>query len=327
MQKMLIFGGAGSLGNELINFYIEKYNIVIVSRDEAKHWNVINKFQKYKNIKAIICDVRDEQRVRNILLQEKPEIIIIAQALKQVDICEKFPEESINTNILGNINITNSLKELSLLKIFNPKLVCFVSTDKACSPINIYGMCKSISEKLIINLSNHFDNIDTKILIVRYGNVLSSKGSIIPLLYKQALDETKEKFTLTHPNMTRFMMTLTEAAHLIDTALNYGENGDLWVPKLRSMRIEDLIKFFSIKFNKPYEMIGMRPGEKIHEVMISLEEAIRANIKNTYFVFNKNNKINNILSKEYSSADYLLSFIELEAFMNEYLTNINKEQQ
>jgi FlaA1/EpsC-like NDP-sugar epimerase len=326
MQKMLIFGGAGSLGNELINFYIEKYNIVIASRDEAKHWNVINKFQKNKNIKTIICDVRDAQRVKSILLQEKPNVIIIAQALKQVDICEKFPEESINTNILGNVNISNALKELSLLGTYNPNLVCFVSTDKACSPINIYGMCKSISEKLMINLSNHFDASDTRVVIVRYGNVLSSKGSIIPLLYKQALDSSKDKFTLTHSEMTRFMMTLAEAVQLIHATLNFGNNGDLWVPKLSSMKIENLIKFFSIKFNKQYEIVGMRPGEKIHEVMISLEEAIRAKVNNNYFVFNKNNEINNVLLKEYSSADYLLSYAELETFMNQYLSNINKDE-
>lgn len=323
MQKMLIFGGAGSLGNELVKFYIEKYNIIIASRDEAKHWEIVNKFKK-DNLSTIICDVRDQKRVTDILLQEKPDIVIIAQALKQVDICEKFPEESIATNILGVSNISNSIKTLNLLGSYIPKLICFISTDKACNPINVYGMCKSISEKLMMNLSHHFDKSETRVIVVRYGNVLCSKGSIIPLLLKQGLEENKKEFTLTHPDMTRFMMTLNDAARLIDTALLFGSNGDLWVPKLSSMKILDLIEFFSNKFNKPYRIIGIRPGEKIHEVMLSLEEALRINIREDYFIFNKNNSVYNNLVKEYSSSDFVLPNNSLKEFMNNYLKNEEK---
>lgn len=326
MAKMLIFGGAGSLGNELVDFYIGQYSIVVASRDEAKHWELINKFKK-PNLETIICDVRDEKRVKEVLLQEKPDVIIIAQALKQVDICERFPEESINTNVLGVVNITRELKALSLMNIFSPKLVCFVSTDKACNPINVYGMCKSISEKLMFNLANHYDQSDTRVVVVRYGNVLSSKGSIIPLLMKQAIDANKDQFTLTHPDMTRFMMSLHEAAELINTTLLYGSNGDLWVPKLPSMKILDLIKIFSSKYNKPYSVMGARPGEKIHELMLSLEEALRVSVKHGYFVFNKSNQIVSNLTKEYSSADYLLSYDELEIFMHDYISNVGTDEK
>lgn len=325
MNKMLIFGGAGSLGNELVKYYIDTYNIVIASRDEAKHWAIVNKFKK-DNLKAVICDVRDSKRVQEVLLQEKPDVVIIAQALKQVDICEKFPEESIQTNIMGISNIASSLKTLNLLGVFSPKLICFVSTDKACNPINVYGMCKSISEKLMFNLSNHFEPTNTKVVVVRYGNVLCSKGSIIPLMLKQAFDETKTQFTLTHPEMTRFMMTLNEAAQLINTTLLHGNNGDLWVPKLPSMKIIDLMKFFSAKFNKPYSVVGIRPGEKIHEAMLSLEEALRVDVQNNYFVFNKSNETKNNLQKEYSSADYILTYEELEKFMDNYLSTIDLEK-
>jgi UDP-N-acetylglucosamine 4,6-dehydratase/5-epimerase len=318
MEKMLIFGGAGSLGNELVKFYIHQYDIVIVSRDEAKHWEIINKFNRH-NLKALICDVRDAQRVQEVLLQEKPQNIIIAQALKQVDVCEKFPEESIQTNIIGVSNIGNALRSLSLMKIFSPKLICFVSTDKACNPINVYGMCKSISEKLMFNLANHFDHADTRVAIVRYGNVLSSKGSIIPLLLKQSSDPEKTKFTLTHVDMTRFMMTLNEAVHLINSTLLCGNNGDLWVPKLPSMKILDLMTFFGKKYNKPIDIVGIRPGEKIHEVMLSLEEALRVDVRDNYFVFNKENEIKNNILKEYSSADYLFSYEALEKYMDNYL--------
>ena len=318
---MLIFGGAGSLGNELVKFYIDTYDIVVVSRDEAKHWEMKNKFKRL-NLYTKICDVRDNQRVQDILLQEKPDVIIIAQALKQVDVCEQFPEESVKTNIVGVMNITNAIRSLSLMNVHRPELVCFVSTDKACSPINVYGMCKSISEKLMFNLSRHFDNSDTRVVVVRYGNVLCSKGSIIPLLIKQGQDSNKDKFTLTHVDMTRFMMTLHEAAKLIDGALTSGQNGELWVPKLPSMKILDLITIFSKKYNKPFEITGIRPGEKIHELMLSLEEAIRVEVKNNYFVMNKHSSVQNTLNKEYSSADYLLSYSELEEYMNNYLPTI-----
>jgi UDP-glucose 4-epimerase len=320
MNKLLIFGGAGSLGTQLVEYYVDKYDIVIASRDEAKHWALVNKFKK-PNINTIICDVRDKRRVDEVLLQEKPDIVIIAQALKQVDICEKFPEESINTNIIGVANIANSLKTLTSLNVFKPKAICFVSTDKSCCPINVYGMCKSISEKLMTNISDHFDGSSTKIITVRYGNVLSSKGSIIPLLLGQAKNNNCHKFTLTHEDMTRFMMTLSEAVQLIDMAILYGDNGDLWVPKLKSMKIVDLMKIFSAKFNKPYEITGIRPGEKIHELMLSLEEAVRVNIKNNSFVLNKRNKFIGALSKEYSSGECPLTYDELTVFIDNYLLN------
>ena len=329
MQKMLIFGGAGSLGHEMIKRYINNYQIVIASRDEAKHWDIINKF-KHNNLTTVICDVRDEKRVQEVISQEKPENIIIAQALKHVDVCEKFPQESIHTNILGVANILNSIKILSLMNLYSPKLICFISTDKSCEPISVYGLCKSISEKLILNISEHFENTDTRAIIVRYGNVLSSKGSIIPLLLNQATDPTKNKFTLTHVEMTRFIMTLSEAVSLIDTTIMHGKNGDLWVPKLKSMKILDLMKFFSKRFDKPYEIVGIRPGEKLHEIMISLEEAIvvdtylGTHTNDEYFIFNKKNKFSNKLSKEYSSSDYILPYNELEKYLINYLDNVEE---
>lgn len=320
MKKLFIFGGSGSLGNQLTEFYLDKYEIVIASRDEAKLWAIRNKFRNPSNLKTIVCDVRESQRVSEVLLQEKPEVIIIAHALKQVDICEQFPQESIKTNVLGTANIINALTTLNLSNIYIPEVVCFVSTDKACSPINTYGMCKSISEKIVLNASDTFKN--SKFFIVRYGNVLNSTGSILPLLLKQALDSQKEKFSLTHEAMTRFMMSLSEAVALINTAMINGQNGDLWVPKLPSMKIIDLIEYFSKKFLKSYEVIGIRPGEKIHESMLTLEEASRVEFREEYFVCHKDNQILNNLTKEYSSADYVLSSEELCKFMDLYLKGI-----
>jgi UDP-N-acetylglucosamine 4,6-dehydratase len=319
-NKMLIFGGSGSLGNELVKFYIDQYKIVVASRGEEKLWKLVNTF-KSENLSTLICDVREEKRVESVLLQEKPDIIIIAQALKQVDICEKFPMESVNTNILGVANIVQTLKKLKQMGLYSPKLVCFVSTDKACLPITIYGMCKSISEKLVLDLSQCFDGFYSRAVIVRYGNVLSSAGSIIPLLIKQGEDKNYTHFSLTNELMTRFIMTLADAVKLIDTTLKDGNNGDLWVPKLKSMKIEDLMKYFGKIYNKPYKITGLRLIEKIHEAMLSMEEAIHVNIVQDYFVFNQRNPITNNLNKEYSSADYLLTEKELTSFMDEYLAN------
>lgn len=321
MKKILIFGGAGSLGNELTSYYLNSHQIFIASRDEAKHWEIKNKF-KNENLKTLICDVRDYDRVYQVLLQVKPDIIIIAHALKQVDLCEIFPEESVKTNILGVINIEKSLKELIESKVFMPEKICFISTDKSCNPINVYGMCKSISEKIMTNFSEYINslNIKSKVLVVRYGNVLSSKGSIIPLLLNQ-IKEGKD-FTLTHPEMTRFVMTLSQAVLLIDQAMSYGNNGEIWVPKLPSMKIKDLLEIFCEKFNKSYILIGIRPGEKIHEVMLSLEEMMKASEWNNYFIIkNKNIKES---AKEYSSADFVMKYDDLKSYILNFLNEMYK---
>lgn len=316
MKKILIFGGAGSLGTELIKYYIDNNFIYVASRDEAKHWELKNKFNN-KKLETKICDVRDFDRVHQVISEIKPDIILIAHALKQVDICEMFPEESVKTNILGTLNIVKSLKQLIDYNVFSPEKICFISTDKSCNPINVYGMCKSISEKIMINFSEYLKNSDlySKVLIVRYGNVLSSKGSIIPLLIKQANSDSD--FTLTHVDMTRFMMTLKEAVLLIDNSINIGNNGELWVPRLPSMKIIDLINIFCKKFNKSYKIIGLRPGEKIHEIMMSLEEGMKSSNLDNYFVIKDD--VTNNLNKEYSSADCLLSYDDLEKYILTFL--------
>lgn len=316
MKKILIFGGAGSLGTELINYYIDSYQIFIASRDEAKHWEIKSKL-KNKKINSLICDVRDSDRVYQVLLEVKPDIIIIAHALKQVDVCEIFPEESVKTNILGIINIEKNLKKLIGNNSFIPEKICFISTDKSCNPINVYGMCKSISEKIMLNFADYLrdSKVKTKILVVRYGNVLSSKGSIIPLLLKQVKEDSN--FTLTHEDMTRFIMTLSEAVALIDTALNFGHNGEMWVPKLPSMKIKDLMQIFCEKFNKSYDIVGIRPGEKIHEVMLSLEEMMRADTYLNYFIIT--NKITSNFGKEYSSSSFVLPYEDLKEYILKFL--------
>lgn len=302
MNKILIFGGSGSLGTELIKYY-NNHEIVIYSRDEAKHWKLKNQF---KNIDCVIGDVRDEQKVYQTLLNKKCDIIIIAHAMKQVDTCESQPEESIKTNIIGVSNIINSINKLAT----RPKKVCFISTDKACPPINVYGMCKSISEKLILNQYNEIDWI-----VIRYGNVLTSTGSIIPLLLQQSKE--KKDYTLTHPEMTRFIMHLSQAVRTIDYAINNCQSGDIVVPKLQSMKILDLIEIFSEKFGNKINIGSIRPGEKIDESMISYEESKYTADKVNYYIINKKNKSN--FEGEYSSRYNLISKEDLKKIIEELL--------
>ena len=293
-MSILIFGGAGSLGTELVSFYRKKnVDIVVASRDEAKHWELKNKFgtknhigsvyqpnhnsyvpgetiiEQYSTLSTIVCDVRDKNRVRQVLREVNPTKIILAQALKQVDTCEENPTESVETNILGTRNVIEAIEERNEYIKKYPS-VCFVSTDKACNPINTYGMCKSISEKMVLAISK---KSKSRYIITRYGNVISSKGSIIPLFLKQA--ETSKAFTVTHPDMTRFMMLLSESVELIDAALQWGIGGQIWLPKLDSFRVQDLAEYFSEKYNKPIEVIGIRPGEKMHEILMTEEEGRR----------------------------------------------------
>jgi UDP-glucose 4-epimerase len=313
-KKLLIFGGAGSLGNCLVDYYKDiAEEIIVVSRDEAKHWELKNKF-KIPNLKTIICDVRDPRRVSQILRSENPTNIIIAQALKQVDTCENQPSESIDTNILGVRNIIDAIEENSFRQDNKIENVCFVSTDKACNPINVYGMCKSISEKMISAVAK---NNTVKYVITRYGNVISSKGSIVPLFLKQSKEN--KSFTVTDPEMTRFMMLLEESVRLIDTAMTHGISGSLWIPKLDSFNVMDLALFFSERYDKPIEIVGVRPGEKIHEILMNeSEDAFRKEHFQT-FVINHGTETRRLGAIEYSSRDHVISREELKSRMEEFL--------
>ena len=195
--------------------------------------------------------------------------------MKHVDQCEINAEQCINTNMLGVKNI------LDTVELHKDKLqlnsVIFVSTDKACSPINTYGMAKAISEQLIIEKAYYIKSI--KFVNIRYGNVLNSRGSIIPLLHNIGNDENKKEFILTHKEMTRFVMTLKQSVDLIEYAILNGESGDTIIPSLISMRVIHLLEIFSDKYKKPIKITSIRPGEKMLESLINPTQAGRV-IKN-----------------------------------------------
>ncbi len=270
-KKILLFGGSGSLGNKFIETYIENNTIVNYSRDECKHWKMSLKY-KTDRLSFIIGDIRDYARVESAILREQPNIIVIMAALKHIDRCEYAIEECVKTNFNGPLNVLNSV-EANMDRLPCLESVVFVSTDKACEPTNAYGMAKAMAECAIIEKSLFIKNC--KFVNIRYGNVLNSRGSIIPILHEKGQDNEVKEFTLTHSDMTRFVMTLEQSVALIEHAILYAESGDTVIPELISMRLIDLMEIFSEKYGKPIRITGLRPGEKMLESLISETQAMR----------------------------------------------------
>jgi FlaA1/EpsC-like NDP-sugar epimerase len=284
---ILIFGGTGSLGHALVNRYT---NVTVVSRDEYKQWEMKKKFP---NVNYLIGDVRDPERVKFVMSTVNPDTVIIAAAMKHIDVCEDAIHECLGTNLMGTKNILNNLSD-------SVKTVCFVSTDKACSPVNSYGMCKALSENLMIEKS--IIDKTRKYVTVRYGNVLNSRGSILPILHGAGGDPGVTHFVLTHENMTRFIMTLEQSVDLIDHALHYAQSGDIVIPKLVCMKIKDLLEIFSEKYNKPIKLTTLRPGEKMNESLINATQSLRlVKGENYYYIKPRTNFLENEES-DYNSS-------------------------
>jgi UDP-glucose 4-epimerase len=314
-KKIFVLGGTGSLGLALIRRLVRDNELLVFSRDEAKHWTIRNQMPN-PNLKFAVGDMRDYARVAECLIKFRPNIIVIAAALKQVDTCELSPYESIQTNIIGVKNTIDAVERNMPVLNGDLETVVMVSTDKACAPVNVYGMCKAIAERMISSRS--IDYSDIRFVGVRYGNVLDSRGSIFPLFRRQAIHG--DAFTLTHPEMTRFLMTLDESIDLILHTAEHAKSGEIWLPKLRSMRIKDLVDIFSAKFQKPVRIIGMRPGEKLHEALISEAESPRVTDVGTHFVLAPGHlevkSDTRIFS--YTSSDDIMTKKEL----NDYLLSI-----
>jgi UDP-glucose 4-epimerase len=274
-----VFGGTGSLGRALVRRLGASNKLLLFSRDEAKHWTLRNQLGANNgNISFAVGDIRDLARVEEALLRFQPTVIIIAAALKQVDTCELAPNESIQTNILGVRNVVDAVRRHSD-RLKDLAAVLMVSTDKACAPTNVYGMCKAIAERLVTSQCLAFDR--PRFVAVRYGNVLQSRGSIIPLFRWQA--QNGQPLTVTHRDMTRFVMTLDESIDLIAAAVTSAASGEMWLPRLKAMRIIDLAEIFARRYGAKIEIIGMRPGEKLHEELVSDAESVRVTFDGRYF--------------------------------------------
>jgi UDP-N-acetylglucosamine 4,6-dehydratase len=304
-ERILIFGGSGSLGKTTIERWTKSNTIINVSRDEEKQWQLKSAINS-QHLSQIIGDISIEEDVCNAILLTKPTIICIFACLKHIDLCEKFPKKSISINTNGIMNVQNTL-----MKYNTPvHTVLFVSTDKACLPITTYGCSKAISEFFLQGIK--FNGI--KWVGVRYGNVLNSSGSIIPYLRNNSLSSSP--YTLTHPDMTRFIMTLDQSVNLIEHALIHGKHNEIIIPDICSMRIKDLFEIFESKYNKTTVVTGLRCKEKIHEDLISDSEA-----KMTYKIGNYYHigtiQIPNNSIKSVSSNMNLIDKKTLEAYLIE----------
>ena len=268
-KNILITGGTGSFGRQLVKEVsgLAPNNVVIYSRDEDKQYSMKQDLADEKiseRISFVIGDIRDYERFYSA--SKNMDVIFHAAALKQVPTVELYPYEAVKTNILGTYNIVRAAVARKV------KNVISISTDKAVKPVNAMGMTKALQEKII--LSDDLQKDTTKFSCVRYGNVLGSRGSVIPL-WDSKIKKNKP-LPVTHPDMTRFMLTLSEAIHLVFYALKNAKGGEIFVKKAPATKIVDLAKVYAEnitgKNDYPIEYVGRRAGEKIHEVLVSEEE-------------------------------------------------------
>lgn len=262
-KTILITGGTGSFGNKFVSLTLKKYNpkkIIIYSRDEMKQFFMEQTIVNKKKIKFIIGDVRDKTSLKRAL--DGVDFVVHAAATKIVPTAEYNPSECIKTNIIGAMNLAEACIEQGIKK------VVALSTDKASNPINLYGASKLASDKLLI-ASNSEDKKDrTKFSIVRYGNVMNSRGSVIPFFIEQS---SKGVIPITDLRMTRFMISLESGVELVWQAFSDMEGGEIYVKKIPSMKVIDIAKAVDPKAK--IKIVGVRPGEKIHEQMIGFDDA------------------------------------------------------
>lgn len=276
-KTLLITGGTGSFGNAVLKRFLESdiAEIRIFSRDEKKQDDLRKRFPSSK-LKFYIGDVRDYQSVLNAT--RGVDYIFHAAALKQVPSCEFHPMEAVKTNILGTENVLEAAIQNEVKRV-----VC-LSTDKAVYPINAMGISKAMMEKVMVAKSRNVDESKTVICGTRYGNVMASRGSVIPLFVEQI--RAGQALTLTDPNMTRFMMTLADAVDLVLYAFKHGKNGDLFVQKAPAATVETLAKALTDLLGKPehpINIIGTRHGEKLYETLLSREEMLCAEDMGEYY--------------------------------------------
>ena len=274
-KTVLVFGGTGYLGRSIVEEAL-KYSpkkVIIFSRDEVKHFNVQNLF-KDSRVDCVIGDIRDYESV--VRATRGVDIAFHVAALKRMDALEYNAEEGIKTNILGSMNVFNACVANGVKKVL------FVSTDKACLPVNIYGASKFAAEKVFTNYDR--TKIATQCVAVRFGNILESTGSIIPIFLEKI--KKGEALTLTDERMTRFIIDKKLAVELMFDALRYSVGGEIFIRRLPSMNIADLIQVLKIgvKADNPVKITGIRPGEKLHEVLINRPEMARAIEFKGYFV-------------------------------------------
>ncbi len=267
-KTILITGGTGSFGKRMTQVILEQYKpekLVIFSRDELKQFEMSQRWSthKYPCIRYLLGDVRDKDRLK--MAFDKVDYVIHAAALKQVPAAEYNPGEFIKTNVLGAMNIIEAALHCGVKKVIA------LSTDKACNPINLYGATKLCSDKLFVAANAYSGSSDVHFSVVRYGNVLGSRGSVVPFFKERAKTGV---LPITDARMTRFWITLDQAVHFVIASLARAKGGEIFVPRIPSMKIVDLARAIDPKCKQ--EVVGIRPGEKLHETLLSEDEARNA---------------------------------------------------
>ncbi len=303
---VLVTGGTGSFGNFIVNRLLKlgAAEVRILSRDEKKQYDMKILHKKNPKLKFFIGDIRDASRVNEVM--RGVDIVYQAAALKHVPVCEDAPMEAVKTNINGVDNVITSALNEGVKKFIS------ISTDKAVKPVNVMGMSKALQEKLTTNANHSVNNVSTRFCCVRYGNVMNSRGSVIPF-FRNKLDDD-EVLPITDEGMTRFLLTLEDAIDLVMFATEHMKGGEIFVKKSPAAKITDIAKTLAHMKGKEfnYHVIGKFPGEKLHEVLISEEEMQRTQDMGDYFVVHPwwDKSKYEVVNFEYESSTDLVSSVE-----------------
>jgi UDP-glucose 4-epimerase len=332
-KRIVVTGGTGSLGKVLVRRLLtgemgEPRQVTVFSRDEAKQHSMRLAFQHlrtatdeviFHNFERLlqfrIGDVRDPHSVATAL--RDADVVFNAAALKQVPSCEYFPFEAVQTNVVGAENIIRAIRELRL----PIETVVGVSTDKACKPVNVMGMTKAVQERLFVRAN--LDGGATRFVCVRYGNVLASRGSVIPLFHEQI--RRGGPVTITTTDMTRFLLSLEQAVDTIFAAMRGAKPGETYIPRVPSARVTDIAAALIGERKIETIVTGIRPGEKVHEILVSEEEAHRTVERGEYYSIQpmlpellSSERSENPLGREYSSADDVMSREEVSDLLSRH---------
>jgi len=333
-KTIVVTGGTGSFGKMFVHRVLTgelgtPKKVIVFSRDESKqHEMRISYLHQltatdeviYRNFMHIlefrIGDVRNYPDVCSVV--KNADIVVNAAALKQVPTCEYFPTQAVMTNCIGAANIVRAIEE----NHYPVEAVVAVSTDKACKPVNVMGMTKSIQERIIT--AANILNPETRFICVRYGNVLASRGSVIPLFHEQI--RNGGQVTVTLPEMTRFLLSLDQAVDTVYVALRSARRGETYVPRTSSATVLNIAKALIGNRNIEIKVTGIRPGEKMHEILVSEEEANRCIMRDGYYairpmlpeLYDENEQGPAVLQKEFSSADRVLSLVETAELLKKH---------
>ena len=301
-KRVLVTGGTGSFGQFIVRRLLDLgvKEIRILSRDEKKHYDMRHHYANEPRIRFFTGDIRDPRRVRQSMYG--CQAVFQAAALKHVYNCEEHPYEAVMTNVIGTQHVIEAALEQGVERFVT------VSTDKAVKPVNVMGMTKAIQERLVTSANRAANGRGTIACCVRYGNVMSSRGSAIPFF--RELASRNKPITITHPEMTRFLLTLNDAIDLVLFAVENMKGGETFIKKAPAVRIMDLARVIASQHQAPFQpvVIGMLPGEKLHEILISEEELPRATDVGDYYVVEPHwvKGEGRRVEREYSSSDNLL---------------------